>query len=70
MERKLIPITGKNQITIPINWMRKLGLEAKDKFIATFDGECIRLEPQPKSYADYFNGILSQPLQRNDEKGE
>ena len=54
-----ITISSKNQVTLPVEIVRSLGLKAGDKLIAELIDDRIVLLPQPASWADYMIGSLS-----------
>ena len=54
-----ITISSKNQVTLPVEIVRSLGLKAGDKLIAELIDDRIVLLPQPASWADYMVGSLS-----------
>ncbi len=54
-----ITISSKNQVTLPVEIVRSLGLKAGDKLVAELIDDRIVLLPQPASWADYMIGSLS-----------
>ncbi len=51
-----ITLSSKNQVTIPVDIVRSLGLKSGDKLIAELMDDHIVLLPQPESWTDYFMG--------------
>ena len=53
-----VTLSSKHQITLPVDIVRSLGLNAGDKLVAELiDGHIILL-PKPESWTDYFKGSL------------
>lgn len=53
-----VTLSSKNQITLPVEVVRALGLQAGDKIVAeVIDGRIVLL-PKPANWADYFKGSL------------
>ena len=53
-----ITLSSKGQVTLPVDFLRRLGLKAGDKLIAELIDNRIILLPQPESWTDYFGGSL------------
>ncbi len=53
-----VTLSSKNQITIPAEIVRRLGLKPSDKLIAELIEDHVVLLPQPDSWTDYFTGSL------------
>jgi AbrB family looped-hinge helix DNA binding protein len=51
-------ISSKNQITLPAQLLRELGLSAGDRLSIRRDGDRLILRPRPKDWADYYGGSL------------
>ena len=54
----VVTLSSKNQITVPIEMVRNLGLKGGDKLVAELIDDHIVLLPQPESWVDYFAGRL------------
>src|SRR3990172_5401597 len=53
-----VTLSSKNQITLPVEIVRKLGLKPGDKIVAELMDDHVVLLPQPESWVDYFKGSL------------
>ena len=51
-----VTLSSKNQITLPAEMVRRLGLKGGDKLVAELIDDHIVLLPQPESWVDYFAG--------------
>ena len=51
-------LSSKNQITLPVNIVRRLGLEPGDRLAVRVEGDRIFLRPQPRDWVQYFRGRL------------
>ena len=53
-----ITLSSKHQVTLPIDMVRQLGLQAGDKLIAELIDDHLVLLPQPESWTDYIVGSM------------
>jgi AbrB family looped-hinge helix DNA binding protein len=51
-------ISSKNQITLPAQLLRELGLGAGDRLAIRREGNRLILRPRPKDWVDYYGGSL------------
>ena len=51
-----VTLSGKHQLTLPVDMVRSLGLKPGDKLVAELIEGHIVLLPQPESWAEYFIG--------------
>lgn len=54
----IVTLSSKNQITLPAELMRALGLKQGDKLVAELIDDHIVLLPRPESWVDYFKGSM------------
>lgn len=50
-------ISGKNQIVIPKNARKKLGLSPGDELLVRAEKELLIMQPKPRSYTQYMQGL-------------
>lgn len=60
-------ITGKNQISLPAEGVRRLGWEKGDRLIVQIRGDRMVLWRRPKSWADYFAGKMGDVFGDHDD---
>lgn len=48
MSRKIVTLTSKNQITLPVEFVRKLNLAKKRRLLIREDGNQLVLTPEPE----------------------
>ena len=53
-----ITLSSKNQVTLPAEMVRSLGLKPGTKIVAELIDDLIVLLPQPESWVDYFVGSM------------
>ena len=53
-----ITLSSKNQITLPVEMVRALGLKAGEKLDIELISDRLVIWPKPRSYAEYFAGRL------------
>ena len=53
-----VTLSSKHQVTLPVEIVRTLGLQAGDKLVAELIDDHIVLLPQPESWVDYFVGSM------------
>lgn len=53
-----ITLSSKNQITLPVEMVRALGLKGGDKLDVELISDRLVIWPKPQSYADYFIGSM------------
>ncbi len=53
-----ITMSSKNQVTLPADMVRGLGLKPGDKLVAQLIDDRIVLLPKPESWTEYFSGSL------------
>ena len=53
-----VTLFSKHQVTLPVDIVRTLGLQAGDKLVAELIDDHIVLLPQPESWVDYFVGSM------------
>ena len=53
-----ITLSSKNQVTLPVDMVRTLGLKPGDKIVVELIDDHLVLVPQPESWVDYFKGSL------------
>ena len=53
-----VTLSSKHQVTLPVDIVRTLGLQAGDKLVAELIDDHIVLLPQPESWVDYFVGSM------------
>ena len=58
-EPVLSTISSKNQITLPVQLLRKLGLGPGDRVAITLQGDRLVLRPRPKNWPEYYRGSLA-----------
>ncbi len=51
-------LSSKNQITLPVAMVRRLGLEPGRKLMLRLEGDRIVLKPEPEDWVDYYHGRL------------
>lgn len=51
-------ISSKNQITLPAQLLRELGLGAGDRLVIRREGNRLVLRPRPKDWVEYYGGSL------------
>jgi len=51
-------LSSKNQITLPVAMVRRLGLEPGRRLILRLEGDRILLRPEPEDWVEYFHGRL------------
>jgi AbrB family looped-hinge helix DNA binding protein len=54
----VVTLSSKNQITVPVEMVRSLGLGAGSKLIVIQTGDHLALFPEPADYADYIVGSM------------
>ncbi len=54
----LTTISSKNQITLPAQLLREMGLGAGDRLAIRREGNRLVLRPRPKDWVDYYGGSL------------
>jgi AbrB family looped-hinge helix DNA binding protein len=54
----LSTISSKNQITLPIQLLREIGLGPGDRLAVTREGNRLILRARPKNWATHYAGIL------------
>jgi antitoxin ChpS len=54
----LTTISSKNQITLPAQLLRELGLGAGDRLAISREGNRLILLPRPKDWVEYYGGSL------------
>lgn len=71
MQRIIAKMSSKNQITMPADIRRHLGIEASDRvaFVIENDGR-VHVEPSKASFLDYFGSIPPLPNQSSDFRRE
>lgn len=57
-EPALSTISSKNQITLPAQLMREMGLGAGDRLAIRREGNRLVLRPRPKDWVEYYGGSL------------
>jgi AbrB family looped-hinge helix DNA binding protein len=57
-EPVLMTISSKNQITVPVQLLRELGIGPGDRFSVRRDGETLVLRPRPKDWVTHYRGRL------------
>ena len=57
-EPALTTISSKNQITLPAQLLRDLGLRAGDRLAISREGSLLVLRPRPKDWVEYHGGSL------------
>ena len=54
----LSTISSKNQITLPIQLLREMGLGPGDRLAVTLEGNRLILRARPKNWVQHYRGIL------------
>ena len=54
----LTTISSKNQITLPAQLLREMGLNAGDRLAIRREGNRLVLRPRPKDWVEYYGGSL------------
>jgi AbrB family looped-hinge helix DNA binding protein len=54
----LTTISSKNQITLPAQLLREMGLNAGDRLAIRREGNRLVLRPRPRDWVDYYGGSL------------
>jgi AbrB family looped-hinge helix DNA binding protein len=54
----LSTISSKNQITLPAQILREMGIGAGDRLAVTREGNRLILRPRPKDWVEYYGGSL------------
>lgn len=57
-EAGMAKISSKHQITLPIEAVRRLGLEPGDRLAVRVEDDRIVLRPQPRDWVEYYRGRL------------
>jgi AbrB family looped-hinge helix DNA binding protein len=57
-EPVLSTISSKNQITLPVQLLREIGLGPGDRLAVTREGNRLILRARPKNWAEYYGGSL------------
>lgn len=57
-EPALATISSKNQITLPAQLLREMGLGAGDRLVVRREGNRLVLRPRPKDWVEYYGGSL------------
>ena len=57
-EPALTTISSKNQITLPAQLLREMGLGAGDRLAVRREGNRLVLRPRPKDWVEYYGGSL------------
>ena len=57
-EPALTTISSKNQITLPAQLLREMGLGAGDRLAVQREGNRLILRPRPKDWVEYYGGSL------------
>jgi AbrB family looped-hinge helix DNA binding protein len=57
-EPSLTTISSKNQITLPVQLLREMGLGAGDRIAIRREGNRLVLRPRPKDWVEYYGGSL------------
>lgn len=52
-----LPISSKNQVTLPAAALRALRVKPGDKLLLMVKGHILELAPHPKSWADHYAGM-------------
>jgi antitoxin ChpS len=58
LEAGMAKISSKHQITLPIETVRRLGLEPGDRLAVRVEGDRIVLRPQPRDWVKYYRGSM------------
>jgi len=51
-------LSGKNQITLPVAMVRRLGLTPGRKLMLRLEDDRIVLRPEPEDWVEYFHGSM------------
>lgn len=51
-------LSSKNQITLPVAMVRRLGLQAGRKLMLRLEDDRIVLRPEPEDWVEYYHGRL------------
>jgi len=62
-----ITVSGKNQVTLPVNGARALGLARGDRLIVWQEDDKLVLMRRPDSWTDYYAGKLSHVFGDDEE---
>ena len=63
-------VSGKNQITLPVNLTRQLGIQPGDKLAIEIIGREIVIIPEPDSWVQYFKGSMQGAYGQNREQAD
>ena len=63
-------VSGKNQITLPVNLTRQLGIQPGDKLTIEIIGGEIVIIPQPDSWVQYFKGSMKGTYGQSREQAD
>jgi len=69
MEAKVVTISSKGQIALPIGMRKKLSLSAGDKLVAYTSGDCILLKAVRLPSAEEFSHTLDEAQTWAEEAG-
>jgi antitoxin ChpS len=51
-------LSSKNQITLPVAMVRRLGLEPGRRLMLRLEDDCIVLRPEPEDWVEYLHGSM------------
>lgn len=57
MTEEIVRLSRKNQIVVPKEARRKLGLSSGDQLIVWVEKNVLVMKPKPRSYARYMQGL-------------
>ena len=63
-------VSGKNQITLPVNLTRQLGIQPGDKLTIEIIGGELVIIPQPDSWVQYFQGSMKGTYGQSKEQAD
>ena len=63
-------VSGKNQITLPVNLTRQLGIQPGDKLAIEIIGGELVIIPQPDSWVQYFQGSMKGTYGQSKEQAD
>ena len=63
-------VSGKNQITLPVNLTRQLGIQPGDKLTIEIIGGELVIIPQPDSWVQYFQGSMKGTYGQSREQAD
>jgi AbrB family looped-hinge helix DNA binding protein len=66
MTEETVRLSRKNQIVVPKDARKKLGLSSGDELIVRVDKDIIIMKPKPRNYTEFMRGLHKEIWRRTD----